>query len=201
MKSVCVFCGSSTGLRDSYSNNARFLGKVLTDNNITLVYGGGNVGLMGIIADTVIEAGGKTIGVMPKSIAELEIAHNNLSELYLVDTMAERKEMMAKLSDAFIAMPGGFGTLDELSEILTYNQLRICDKPMGLLNIDGYFDGLLNFFDHAVNEKFIRDEHRKNIVVSDNATELIRKLDEYEPVQIGKWIEDIKVEAGTSLKG
>ncbi len=195
MKSVCVFCGSSTGLRDSYSNNARLLGKVLTDNNITLVYGGGNVGLMGIIADAVIEAGGKTIGVMPKSIAELEIAHNNLSELYLVDTMAERKEMMAKLSDAFIAMPGGFGTLDELSEILTYNQLRICDKPMGLLNIDGYFDGLLNFFDHAVKEKFVRDEHRKNIIVSANAKELIRKLDEYEPVQIGKWIEDIKVEA------
>ncbi len=195
MKSVCVFCGSSTGLRDSYSNNARLLGKVLTDNNITLVYGGGNVGLMGIIADAVIEAGGKTIGVMPKSIAELEIAHNNLSELYLVDTMAERKEMMAKLSDAFIAMPGGFGTLDELSEILTYNQLRICDKPMGLLNIDGYFDGLLNFFDHAVNERFVREEHRKNIIVSDNPTELINKLNEYEPVQIGKWIKDIKVEA------
>ena len=196
MKSVCIFCGSSTGIRESYSDNARLLGKILTENNITLVYGGGNVGLMGIIADAVIEAGGKTIGVMPKSIAELEIAHDNLTELYLVDTMAERKEMMAKLSDAFIAMPGGFGTLDELSEILTYNQLRICDKPLGLLNVDGYFDSLLNFFDHAVNERFVREEHRKNVIVSDTPAKLINMLGEYEPVQIGKWIEDIKVEAG-----
>ncbi len=199
MKSVCVFCGSSTGIRASYSENARLLGKVLTENNITLVYGGGNVGLMGIIADAVIEAGGKTIGVMPESIAELEIAHENLTELHLVDTMAERKEMMAKLSDAFIAMPGGFGTLDELSEILTYNQLRICDKPMGLLNIDGYFNGLLNFFDHAVNERFVRKEHRKNVIVSDTPAGLINMLGEYEPVQIGKWIEDIKVEAENKL--
>ncbi len=196
MKSVCVFCGSSTGIRESYSENARLLGKVLTDNDVTLVYGGGNVGLMGIIADAVIEAGGKTIGVMPKSIAELELAHDNLTELYLVDSMAERKEMMAKLSDAFIAMPGGFGTLDELTEILTYNQLRICDKPMGLLNIDGYFDGLLEFFDHAVNERFVREEHRKNVIVADNPAGLLNKLEMYQPVEIGKWIEDIKVEAG-----
>jgi uncharacterized protein (TIGR00730 family) len=199
MKSVCVFCGSSTGIRESYSENARLLGRVLTNNNITLVYGGGNVGLMGIIADTVIAEGGRTIGVMPKSIAELELAHDNLTELYLVDTMAERKEMMAKLSDAFIAMPGGFGTLDELSEILTYNQLRICDKPMGLLNIEGYFDGLLNFFDHAVNERFVREEHRKNVIVSNTPSGLINKLGEYKPVQIGKWIEDIKVEVENNL--
>jgi len=199
MKSVCVFCGSSTGIRESYTVNARFLGRILTENNVTLVYGGGNVGLMGVIADAVIEAGGKTIGVMPKSIAELEIVHDNLTELYLVDTMAERKEMMAKLSDAFIAMPGGFGTLDELSEILTYNQLRIFDKPMGLLNIDGYFDGLLNFFDHAVSERFVRKEHRKNILVANDSEELLGKLGKYEPVKIGKWIEDIKVEAGNNL--
>ncbi len=195
MKSVCVFCGSSTGIRDSYRENAGLLGKVLTENKITLVYGGGNVGLMGIIADAVIEAGGKTIGVMPKSIAKLELAHNNLTELYLVDTMAERKEMMAKLSDAFIAMPGGFGTLDELSEILTYNQLRICDKPLGLLNVDGYFNGLLNFFDHAVGEGFVRKEHRKNVITADNPAELLNNLEKYQPVHIGKWIEDIKVEA------
>jgi uncharacterized protein (TIGR00730 family) len=195
MKSICVFCGSSVGKREVYSEAARQLGKVLAENNITLVYGGGKVGLMGVIANSVLENGGTCIGVIPQSIADLEIAHTRLNELHIVDSMAERKDMMAELSDAFIAMPGGFGTLDEMAEILTYNQLRIFDKPIGLYNIEGYFDGLLNFFNHAVEEQFVREEHRSNIVVSTEPMEMIEKLKAYEPVQIGKWIEDIKEES------
>lgn len=195
MKSICVFCGSSVGKRGVYSEAARYLGKVLAENNITLVFGGGKVGLMGVIANSVLENGGTCIGVIPQSIADLEIAHTGLDELHIVDSMAERKEMMAGLSDAFIAMPGGFGTLDEMAEILTYNQLRIFDKPIGLYNVEGYFDGLLNFFNHAVEEQFVREEHRSNIVVSTDPLGMIESLKAYEPVQIGKWIEDIKDES------
>ncbi len=195
MKSICVFCGSSAGKLEVYSEAARQLGKVLAENNITLIFGGGKVGLMGVIANSVLENGGKCIGVIPQSIADLEIAHNGLNELRIVESMAERKEMMAGLSDAFIAMPGGFGTLDELSEILVYNQLRIFDKPIGLYNIEGFFDGLMNFFNHAVEEQFVREEHKGNIVVSSNPVEIIESLKAYEPVQIGKWIEDIKEES------
>ncbi len=195
MKSICVFCGSSVGKKEVYSKAARQLGKVLAKNNITLVYGGGKVGLMGVIANSILENGGTCIGVIPQSIADLEIAHTGLDELHIVDSMAERKDMMAELSDAFIAMPGGFGTLDEMAEILTYNQLRIFDKPIGLYNIEGYFDGLLNFFDHAVEEQFVRGEHRGNIVVSTDPEGIIGNLKAYEPVKIGKWIEDIKEES------
>lgn len=195
MNSICVFCGSSIGKQEIYSEAARQLGKELAKNNITLVYGGGKVGLMGVIANTVLEHGGKCIGVIPQSIADLEIAHQELTKLYVVHSMAERKEKMAKMSDAFIAMPGGFGTLDEMAEILTYNQLRIFDKPLGLYNIESYFDGLLDFFNHAVAERFVREEHRSNIVVSTNPELLINSLKVYKPVQIGKWIEDIKEES------
>ena len=198
MKRICVFCGSSVGSNGVYKKEAAKLGKVFADQQIELVYGGGNVGLMGTLADSILDNGGVCIGVIPKSIADLEIAHRNLTKLHIVDSMHERKLLMGELSDAFIAMPGGFGTLDELSEVLTYNQLRIYDKPIGLLNIEGYFDGLLKFFDHAVNEKFVREEHRNNVVVSADPVDLIKKLKQIEPVVIKKWIEDIKEES--SLK-
>ena len=194
MKRICVFCGSSMGSNSVYKKAAALLGKVLAEQQIKLVYGGGNVGLMGILADSSLEYGGKVIGIIPKSIAELEIAHRNLTELNIVESMHERKLLMGEMSDAFIAMPGGFGTLDELSEALTYNQLRIYDKPVGLLNINSYFDGLLKFLDHAVDEKFVRTEHRSNILVSDNPLELIQLLQQFEPVVIKKWIDDIKEE-------
>lgn len=195
MKRICVFCGSSVGSNEIYKTEAARLGKVLADQQIELVYGGGNVGLMGIIADSILENGGVCIGVIPKSIADLEIAHKQLTQLHIVDSMHERKLLMGELSDAFIAMPGGFGTLDELSEVLTYNQLRIYDKPMGLLNTEGYFNGLLKFFNHAVNENFVREEHRNNIIVSNDPSELISQLKDYEPVVIKKWIDDIKEES------
>jgi uncharacterized protein (TIGR00730 family) len=183
------------GKNKVYRETASDFGKMLAENSITLVYGGGKVGLMGVMADSALAAGGKCIGIIPKSIADLEIAHNNLTELHIVKSMQERKAMMMEISDAFVALPGGLGTLDELAEVLTYNQLRIFDKPLGLLNVNGYFDHILNFFDHGVIEGFVRKEHRDNIIVSDNAHELLIKLNSYQPVHIGKWIEEIKEES------
>jgi uncharacterized protein (TIGR00730 family) len=195
MKSICVFCGSSMGINKTYRATAASFGKILAEHNITLVYGGGKVGLMGVMADSALAAGGKCIGIIPKNIADLEIAHDFLTELHIVKSMQERKAMMMEISDAFVALPGGLGTLDELAEVLTYNQLRIFDKPLGLLNVNGYFDHLTRFFDHGVTEGFVRKEHRDNIILSDNAHELLKKLNQYQPVHIGKWIEEIKEES------
>lgn len=183
------------GKNNLYRKTAVDFGKMLAGENITLVYGGGKVGLMGVMADSALAAGGKCIGIIPKSIADLEIAHDYLTELHIVKNMQERKAMMMEISDAFVALPGGLGTLDELAEVLTYNQLRIFDKPLGLLNVNGYFDHLTWFFDHGVMEGFVRKEHRDNIILSDNAADLLVKLNQYKPVHIGKWIEEIKEES------
>lgn len=191
MRRICVFCGSSMGSRTEYKLAAENLGRVLADNNIGLVYGGANVGLMKIIADTMLAKGAEVIGVMPHHLVAREVAHVKLTEMIIVDTMAERKEQMVTLSDGFIALPGGFGTLDELSEILTFNQLRISDKPLGILNISGYFDYLLRFFDHAVEEGYVREEHRNNLIVSDSIADLMQLMQQYKPLTMGKWIEDI----------
>lgn len=191
MPRICVFCGSSMGHRDEYKTAARELGLFLSDNGIGLVYGGANVGLMKIIADTMLAKDAEVIGVMPHHLVDREVAHANLTEMIIVDTMAERKDQMVKLSDGFIALPGGFGTIDELSEILTYNQLRINDKPLGILNVSGYFDHLLKFYDHAVNEGYVRKEHRNNLIISDNITNLMQLMQQYTPLTMGKWIEDI----------
>ena len=195
MKSICVFCGSSSGQNEVYKTQTRLFGQLISKNDLTLVYGGGKVGLMGILADAVIESGGESIGVIPQSIVDLEIAHDKLTELLIVNSMSERKIKMTELSDAFVALPGGLGTLDELAEVLTYNQLRIIDKPVGLLNVNGYFDPLIQFFDQAANERFVREEHRNNIFISNDATELLKMLEEYQPVTIEKWIRDIKDES------
>ena len=195
MKSICVFCGSSSGQNEVYKTQTRLFGQLISKNDLTLVYGGGKVGLMGILADAVIESGGKSIGVIPQSIVDLEIAHDKLTELSIVNSMSERKIKMAEISDAFVALPGGFGTLDELAEVITYNQLRIIDKPVGILNVNGYFDPLIKFLDHAVNERFVREEHRNNIFISNDSVELLEMLREYQPVTIEKWIRDIKDES------
>jgi len=191
MARICVFCGSSMGMRPEYKSAAEGLGNSLAENGIGLVYGGANVGLMKIVADTMLSKGAEVIGVMPQHLVNREVAHANLTEMIIVDTMAERKEQMVKLSDGFIALPGGFGTLDELSEIITYNQLRINDKPLGILNVSGYFDHLLKFYDHAVNEGYVRKEHRNNLIISDNITNLMQLMQQYTPLTMGKWIEDI----------
>lgn len=191
MRRICVFCGSSMGYREEYQAAARDLGMFLANNGIGLVYGGANVGLMKVIADTMLSKGAEVIGIMPHHLVNREVAHAKLTEMIIVDTMAERKEQMVTLSDGFIAMPGGFGTLDELSEILTFNQLRISDKPLGILNISGYFDHLLRFFDHAVEEGYVREEHRNNLIVSDKISDLVQFMHQYKPLTMGKWIEDI----------
>ncbi len=195
MKRICVFCGSSMGSKEIYKIKAKELGKSFLKNGLTLIYGGANVGLMKILADTVLRERGEVIGVMPRSLVEKEVAHLGLSKMHITESMQERKVIMAEMSDAFIAMPGGLGTLDELAEMLTYNQLRIHDKPIGLLNVDGYFDHLLKFLDHAVEERYVRKEHRRNIIVDDNIDSLIEKLNNYKPVLMDKWIHEIKEES------
>jgi uncharacterized protein (TIGR00730 family) len=183
------------GFADEYREAARQLGTFFSANNIELVYGGADVGLMKVLADTMLSKGSHVIGVMPGHLVDRGVVHHSLSELITVETMAERKQKMVELSDGFIAMPGGFGTLDELSEILTFNQLRISDKPLGILNINHFFDDLLRFFAHAAEVVFVRKEHLDNLMVSDDVVELVTKMKNYNPLEIGKWIEEIKVES------
>ncbi len=195
MNRIGVFCGSSMGLKDEYRAVARLLAELLLKRDLELIYGGANVGLMKILADTMLNGGGTVIGVMPKSLIEKEVAHPEITRMHTVDSMQERKVLMADLSDAFIALPGGYGTLDELAEMLTYNQLRIHDKPLGILNTIGYFDFLLRYLDNGVVEGFIREEHRRNIIVDENPDRLLTKLKGYKPVEMDKWIREIKTES------
>lgn len=192
IKNLCVFCGSSMGLRRSYALQASILAKELLKREITLVYGGANVGLMRILADTMLEGGGKVIGVMPRSLVEREVAHQNLTEMHIVEGMQERKALMADLSDAFVALPGAFGTLDEIFEVLTWNQLSIINKPIGILNVDGYFDPLFRLLDHAVEEQFLRTEHQNMLLVHQEVIPLLELLASYQPVTAHKWIERLK---------
>ncbi len=178
MKAVCVFCGSSSGRRPEYALAARSLGRVLAERRITLVWGGGNVGLMGILADAVLEHGGRAIGVIPRGLEERELAHRGATELHVTRTMHERKALMERLSDAFVALPGGFGTLDELCEILTWRQLGLHAKPMGLLDAGGYFGPLEAAFDHSVREGFVRAEHRALLVRDEDPRRLLETLEQ-----------------------
>jgi uncharacterized protein (TIGR00730 family) len=189
LKSICVFCGSNFGSRPEYGAAAESLGKLLVQHGISLVYGGGKVGLMGKIADAVLKAGGQVTGIIPQALVLKEIAHEGLTELRVVDSMHERKALMADLADGFITMPGGFGTLDEFCEILTWAQLGIHHKPCGVLNVNGYFDHFLKLLDHAVSELFLRPPHRA-IVISDSDPEtLLGRMMEYEAPLTGKWID------------
>jgi len=183
------------GRKPEYKKAAEELGRLLLERNIRLIYGGANVGLMQVLADVMLKGGGEVIGIMPQLLIEKEVAHLDLTKMYVVENMSERKNLMVELSDAFIAMPGGFGTLDELAEVITYNQLRLTDKPIGILNVAGYFDPLLAFFDHITDEGFLRPEHRQNLIVDDNIQGLMMKMLDFKPVSIEKWIEDIKKES------
>jgi len=164
------------------------LANILVQNKIGLVYGGSCRGMMGALADAVLAGGGKVEGVIPKSLLEKEVAHDRLTELHVVESMHARKSMMAVLSDGFIAMPGGFGTLEEIIETLTWAQLQFHDKPCGLLNVNGFFDHLLSFFDHAAGEGFVRPAHRQMLMISESPGDLIRKFDSYMPPTIDKWV-------------
>jgi len=187
MKRVCVFCGSNPGVREDYRNSAQALARALAGRGLGLVYGGGNVGLMGMLADSMLQAGGEVIGVIPRSLVAKEVAHHGVTELRIVDTMHERKALMNDLSDAFIALPGGFGTLDELFEILTWSQLGIHGKPSGLLNVAGYYDRLLAMLDHAVAEGFLRPAHRDLVIADSDVDALLLRLAAFVPVPVGKW--------------
>ena len=187
MNRICVYCGSSSGTSEVYGNAARELGQLLVAANIGLVYGGARAGLMGILADAVLEAGGSARGVIPQALKDKEIAHPGLTELHVVDSMHERKSLMAVLSDGFIALPGGFGTLEEIIEVLTWGQLGFHDKPCGLLNVDGYFDEFLSFLDRATTQGFVRRAHRDMLLVGDTPANLLARFDGYEPPRIGKW--------------
>ena len=183
-----VYCGSNAGHRPDYAEAAHTLGQLLAEEGIGLIYGGGRVGLMGIIADAVLEAGGEAIGVIPYSLAQREVAHEGLTELRLVDSMHERKALMAELAEAFVAMPGGLGTLEELAEALTWSQLGIHQKPCGLLNVAGYYDGLIAYLDHAEDEGFVRSQHRELLLVDDQPHALVEKLRAFEPLETTRWI-------------
>lgn len=186
MKRVCVFCGANVGLRAEYGTAARGLATVLAGRGLGLVYGGGNVGLMGVLADSMLHAGGEVIGVIPQSLVAREVAHRGVTELRIVDSMHQRKALMNELSDAFIALPGGFGTLDEFFEILTWSQLGIHAKPSGLLNVAGYYDSLLAMLDHAVAEGLLRPAHRELVLADTDADALVQRLVTFSSVQIAK---------------
>lgn len=188
LKRICVFCGSNVGARVEYRRVAEELGSYLAEREIGLVYGGGNVGLMGTMADAAMAAGGEVIGVIPQAIVDREIAHRGVTELRVVNSMHERKAMMADLSDAFMAMPGGFGTFEEFCEALTWSQLGIHKKACGLLNVAGYYTPLLAMFDHAVQERFVRRENRSLVLAHEDFRELIRMIDEFVPTTTEKWI-------------
>jgi uncharacterized protein (TIGR00730 family) len=189
MKRICVFCGSSQGSRPEYRAAAEELGTELVRRNIGLVYGGGNVGLMGVIAGAVLKAGGEAVGVIPEHIMSREIGHKGLTKLYVVHSMHERKALMADLSDAFIAMPGGFGTLEEFCEVLTWSQLGLHAKPCGILNVSGYYTPLLAMFDHAVKERFLKPENRGLVLARESAAELLQALENWRPVHVEKWLD------------
>jgi uncharacterized protein (TIGR00730 family) len=189
MKRLCVYCGSSFGSLSDYTEAARNLARVLVKNNIEVVYGGASVGTMGVLANTVLAEGGHVIGIIPQAIVDREVVHRGLSDLRVVTSMHERKVLMAELSDGFIALPGGLGTLDEVFEILTWGQLGLHQKPCGLLNIRDYYRGLIDFLDHAVAERFITDVHRAMLLVEEEPERLLEHFERYQVPAVAKWVD------------
>jgi len=188
MRSVCVFCGSSSGARGAYTDAAREIGHAIATRGMKLVYGGASVGLMGAVADAALAAGGEVIGVMPKALIEREIEHKGLTELHEVASMHERKAMMADLSDGFVALPGGAGTMEEIFEVWTWAQLGHHKKPVGFLNVEGYYDLLASFIEHQEQELFIRHEHRDMLIIESIAARLLDRFANYAPPVVAKWI-------------
>lgn len=193
MKNICIFTGSSSGAKQHYLEAAQELGRAIAAQGMGIVYGGATIGLMGGVADACLEAGGPVIGVIPRALADLEVAHTGLTQLHIVGSMHERKALMAERSDGFIALPGGLGTLDELFEIWTWAQLGEHQKPVALLNVDGFFDPLLAYLDHVVEEGFIKPEHRNMLIVCSTANETLDAMAAYAPPQVPKLIRPSEV--------
>lgn len=195
MQSICVFCGSNAGNQPIYRAEAEKLGRLLAERRIELIYGGGNIGLMGAVADACLAAGGSVVGVIPESLMGKEVAgrhvdHRNLTRLEVVDSMHTRKARMADLAEGFIALPGGFGTFEEFCEILTWGQLGFHKKPMGLLNVAGYYDGLLALFDHSVQEGFLRQQNRAMALADTDSAHLLDAMTTYTPEPVSKWLKE-----------
>lgn len=197
MKSICVFCGSKENLSEVYTSGAKELGKLLAEKNIGLIYGGGNVGLMGEIASAVLNSGGKVTGIIPEDLMERERARKKnlleLTELKIVKTMHQRKAMMSELSDGFIAMPGGLGTLEEFFEIWTWAQLGIHGKPIGLLNINNYFQNLIDFLEHSVKEGFVSKVHKEMVIIEEKQAILLERMENYKAPDVTQWINKSEV--------
>lgn len=195
LRRICVYCGSSSGSDPAHRAAAHALGAFLARSGIGLVYGGGNVGLMGAVADGALSEKGEVIGVIPQSLMEKELGHDGVLQLHVVRSMHERKQMMVDLSDGFIALPGGFGTLDELFETLTWLQLSFHDKPVGLLNVGGFFDGLIDFISHMSRSGFVKPEHAACVLVESDHAQLLSRMEFFRPPDLGKWIEKLAAEA------
>ena len=189
MKSITVYCGSNPGADPAFADATRALARRLASDGVRIVYGGGHVGLMGILADAAMAAGGEVVGVMPQALIDREIGHTGLSELRIVGSMHERKALMAELADGFVALPGGVGTLDELVEIYTWSQLGLHRKPLGLLNVAGYYDALVAFLDHAVEMAFLRPEHRAMLLCERTPTAVVDALEAFDVPIVDKWID------------
>jgi hypothetical protein len=192
MKKICIFCGSSMGFDPIYKEKAAELGQVLADNGCELLYGGGSVGLMKIVADVMMKRHCKVTGTITQHLLDMRVGHPEIDELIVVETMAERKKILEDMADGFIALPGGIGTMDEFFEAFVLSQLRVFDKPVALFNVNGYYDGLISFIHHIAEEGFMRKEHANNLIVSDDANDLLEKMRQFQPADVTKWVVEIK---------
>jgi hypothetical protein len=184
-----VFCAANSGARPAYAQHATAFGRLLAESGRRVVYGGGRTGLMGALAEGALAAGGEVVGIMPRHLVEREVAHTGLTQLHVVDSMHDRKALLAELSDGFVALPGGLGTLEELFETWTWGQLGLHRKPYGLLDVEGFFGPLLEFLDHTVREGFIRPQYRSLLLVDTNASDLIDRMEAFEPPLLGRWLD------------
>ena len=192
MKKICIFCGSSMGFDPIYKEKAAELGQVLADNGCELLYGGGSVGLMKIVADVMMKRHRKVTGTITQHLLDMRVGHPEIDELIVVETMAERKKILEDMADGFIALPGGIGTMDEFFEAYVLSQLRVFDKPVALFNVNGYYDGIVSFINHVAEEGFMRKEHAENLIVSDDPKVLLEKMEQFQPADVTKWVVEIK---------
>ena len=192
MKKICIFCGSSMGFNPIYKEKAAELGCVLADHGCELLYGGGSVGLMKIIADVMMERGCKVTGTITQHLLDMRVGHPEIDELIVVESMAERKKILEDMADGFIALPGGIGTMDEFFEAFVLSQLRVFDKPVALFNVNGYYDGIVSFINHIAEEGFMHKEHANSLIVSSDPEELLKKMAQFQPTDMKKWVVEIK---------
>jgi len=192
MKKICIFCGSSMGFDPIYKEKAKELGQAMAERDCELLYGGGSVGLMKIIADVMLDNHCKVIGTITQHLMDMEVGYDDIDELIVVDSMAERKKILEDMADAFIAMPGGLGTMDEFFETYVLSQLRVFDKPVALYNVNGYYDDIIRFINKAAKEGFVRKEHADGLIVSDDPKDLLKKMEQFQPTDVKKWVVEIK---------